>query len=67
MVFVSICENASTATFLRAASSLESATREQRALLIEEQDPRVRIASSAARILKLPNTFYRKHGLIKAQ
>ena len=51
---------------LRAASNLESTTREQRALLIQEQDPRVRTASSG-RILKPPNCFYRKHGLIKAQ
>ena len=31
----------------------------------EEQDPRVRTTSSG-RILKLPNRFYWKHGLIKA-
>ena len=34
--------------------------------LEEEQDPRVRTTSSG-RILKLPNRFYWKHGLIKAQ
>ena len=33
--------------------------------LEEEQDPRVRTTSSG-RILKLPNRFYWKHGLIKA-
>ena len=32
----------------------------------QKQDPLVRTASSG-RILKLPNRFYRKHGLIKAQ
>ena len=34
--------------------------------LEEEQDPRVRTTSSG-KILKLPNRFYWKHGLIKAQ
>ena len=34
--------------------------------LEEEQDPRFRTTSSG-RILKFPNPFFKKHGLIKAQ